>query len=205
MHMERSGLRRLIPIAVVVIVIGIAIFALVSVGRSLFSGGSTPSPSTTPVNVGKQALTNTLADRSVRMTVRGPLVATENFRSYTITVSPDTRNMTTLKGYDSQQIDNKQMTNTLQAYEQFVYALDRAKLMDGTPLTGDANDMRGICASGTIYEFDVLQGSNVIQGLWTSTCTGSKGSLKASLSQITSLFRAQIPDFSQLVSKISLS
>lgn len=203
--MERSGLRRLIPAAVILIVIAIAIFALISIGRSLFGGGGSPSPSSSPVNTGKQALTSTLADRSVRMTVRGPLIANENFRSYTITVGPDMRNMTTYKGYIGEPIDNEQLTNNLQAYEQFVYALDHANLMEGTPLSDGANDTRGLCASGNIYEFEVLQGVNTVQKLWTSTCKGSVGSLKANLAQVTSLFRAQIPDFSKLSGKINLS
>lgn len=207
MYMNRSGLSRIIPIILVIAVIGLAIWALVSVGRMIFGGGnSTNSPETTQqVNVGKQALTSTTADRSVRMTVRGPIVADENFRSYSVTISPDARNMTTYSGYIGQQVDTQQLTNNIPAYEQFVYALDRANFMEGTPLTGTANDLRGICATGSIYEFEVLQGANSIQKLWTSTCDGSQGSLKASRPQIINLFRLQIPQFDQLISKIALS
>ena len=206
MYMYRSGLSRIIPIVLVLAAIGLAIWALISVGRMFFSGsgnGSEPQ-ATQQVNVGKQALTNTTADRSVRMTVRGPIVADENFHSYSITISPDARNMTTYVGYLGQQVDTQQLTNNIPAYEQLVYALDRANLMEGTPLSGTANDTRGICATGSLYEFEVLQGSNSIQKLWTSTCEGSPGSLKASLSQITNLFRQQIPSFSQLISKINV-
>lgn len=204
--MNRSGLSRIIPIILVIAVIGFAIWALVSIGRAVFSGGDDSSqPTASPVNSGKQALTNTTADRSVRMTVRGPLVAAENMHSYTITISPDARNMTTYKGYLGEQVDNQQLTNDAQAYEQFVYALDHANLMEGTPLSGGANDTRGICATGNIYEFEVLQGANSIQKLWTSTCQGSQGSLKASRPQVSNLFRLQIPNFSQLAAKINLS
>jgi hypothetical protein len=113
--------------------------------------------------------------------------------------------MTTYRGYLKEQVDNEQLSNNLQAYEQLVYALNRAKLMDGTPLSGDANDTRGLCANGTLVEFEVRQGSNSIQKLWTTSCTGSKGSLKANLTQVSRLFQQQIPDFSKLLSKISLS
>jgi len=196
-------LQRVVPIVLVLIVIAVAIFALISVGRTLFGGS--PSPSATPVNTGKQALTSTLADRSVRMTVRGPIVANENFHTYAINISPDARTMTTYTGYGGQQVDNEQLTNTTQAYEQFVHALDRANLMQGTSLSGDANDIRGICAAGYVYQFEVLQGQNSIQNLWTSSCQGSKGSLQANLGQVSRLFQLQIPRFSQLVAKINLS
>ncbi len=201
--MDRSGLQRVIPIIVVILVIALAIWALVSLGRALFSGDNA-SPSPTPVNTGKQALTQTTADRSVRMTVRGPLVASENFHTYTITASPDSRNMTTYVGYVGQQVNSEQLGNNVQAYTQFVNALSRANLMEGTPLSGDANKIDGVCATGQLYQFEVLQSNNVVQQLWTSTCKGSAGSLKANLSQVTSLFRAQIPSFSKLTSQINL-
>ncbi len=201
--MDRSGIQRIIPIVLVLIVVALVIAALVSVSRSFFSG---PSKTATPtVNVGKEALTSTLADRSVRMTFRGPIVADEKFHSYTITASPDMRNMTTYVGYLGQQVDSEQLTNNTQAYEQLVYALDRANLMAGTPLSGAANDARGICATGSVSEFEVSQGTNSVQKLWTSSCRGAVGSLKANVSQVTRLFQVQIPDFAKLQSKISLS
>lgn len=200
--MDRGGLRRLVPIIVVIIVAIISIAALVSLGRAIFSGGG-DSPTETTVNTGKQALTSTLADRSVRMTVRGPIVANENFYSYTITANSSARNMTTYVGYVGQQIDSSQLENSTPAYEQFVYALDRANLMEGSASSND--DIRGICATGNVYEFEVLQGENSVQKLWTSTCSGSAGTLKANLGQVSRLFQLQIPSFSNLISKIRLS
>lgn len=203
--MDRSGLQRILPIIFVVIIVVVAVAALVSLGRMLFGGGDA-SPSPTPtVNTGKEALRSTLADRSVRMTVRGPIVAPENFHSYVISISPDNRIMTTYVGYTGNQVDNSQLGNTMRSYEEFVFALDRANLMEATPLEGDANDIRGICATGRVYEFEVLQGTNIVRKLWTSTCRGSLGSLKANREQVTRLFELQIPDYSRLASKINLS
>lgn len=202
--MDRSGLQRLVPIILVVIVIIVAVAALVSVGRTLFGdgGGSSPTPS---VNSGKEELTNTSADRSVQMVYRGPITASETARSYSITVSPNGRNMTTYKGYIGDQIGNEQLDNNVAAYTQFVNALSRAKLMDGTPLSGEENDLNGVCANGFVYEFSVMQGTKTIQKLWTSTCKGSKGSLTASLSQVSRLFRVQIPDYNTMISKADIN
>lgn len=201
--MERSGLQRIIPIILIIVVIALAIWALVSVGRVIFSGDG--SSETAPTNNGKTALTQATADRSVRMSVRGPIVAGENFRSYTISVSPDSRNMTTYTGYTGEQIDTVPLSNNMQAYTQFVSALSRANMMEGLPLTGEANNTDGICATGNVYVFEVLQATNVVQSLWTSTCKGSPGSLKASLPQLQNLFQSQIPTFSQLARKVNLS
>ncbi|MEO5950758.1 MAG: hypothetical protein ABIQ04_04900 [Candidatus Saccharimonadales bacterium] len=198
--MNRNRISRIIPIALILIVIAIAVAALVSVGRALFSGGSTQT-----VNDSSQtSLISTAPDRSVRMTVRGSIVADENFRSYQETISPSDRTLTTYSGYLDQPISSGQLANNIKAYEEFVFALNRANMMQGSILTGDSDDTRGICATGKVYEFEILSGTQVEKRLWTSTCKGSPGSLKASVSQLESLFLQQIPTSKALLSNIKL-
>lgn len=198
--MYRGNSSRIVPIILVLIVIAIVIAALVSVGRAIF-GGNTQSAVT---DAGRTALLTTSLDHSVQMTVRGPIVANENFHSYQVTVNPTSRSMTTYQGYLQQTLGSKNYDNSTNAYEQFVYALDKAAMMNGDELTGDKNDIRGICATGLVYEFEVLQNNNSVKRLWTSTCKGSLGSFKASVQQVSNLFLAQIPDSSTLLSTLKL-
>jgi hypothetical protein len=200
--MYKSSSSRVVPIVLVLIVVAIAIAVLVSVGRAVFGGNS--SQGTEKVDLGVESLLNTSVDRSVRMIVRGPLVADENFRSYQIAVDSSSRRLTTYSGYLDQTIESVQLGNNTKAYEELVYALARANLMKGEELDGDKNDTRGICAAGRMYEFEVLQGTSVIKRLWTSTCKGSAGSLKASVKQLETLFQNQIPDSKKTLSKIDL-
>ncbi len=200
--MNNSGVQRIVPIILVLIVIIVAVAALVSLGRSLFFGGD--SNTEIVVNTGKDALLNTSMDHSVRMTVRGPIVANEDFHSYTITASPTNRNITTYVGYLESVVDAKDFANNTQAYEQLVYALDRADLMEGDALEGEDNDTRGVCATGRVYEYEVMQASNVIKKLWTSTCKNARGSLKANNQQILNLFQKQIPEYDDYTSKVNL-
>ena len=199
--MYKSSSSRILPIIIVLLVVAIAIAALVSVGRAIFGGDSSNAPKVDP---GVESLLNTAVDRSVRMTVRGPLVADEQFRSYQITVDSSSRRLNTYAGYLDQTIDSVQLGNNTKAYEEFVYALNRANFMKGTELEDEKNDTRGICATGRVYEFEVLQGASPVKRLWTSTCKGSSGSLKASLSQIQKLFTNQIPDSKVPLNKIDL-
>ena len=199
--MYKSSSSRILPIIIVLLVVAIAIAALVSVGRAIFSGDTAKGPKVDP---GVESLLNTAVDRSVRMTVRGPLVADEQFRSYQITVDSSSRRLNTYSGYLDQTIDSVQLGNNAKAYEEFVYALNRANLMKGNELEDEKNDTRGICATGRVYEFEVLQGASAIKRLWTSTCKGSSGSLKASLSQVQKLFLNQIPDNKVTLNKIDL-
>jgi hypothetical protein len=200
--MYKSSSSRVVPIVLVLIVVAIAIAVLVSVGRAVFGGNS--SQGTEKVDLGVESLLNPSVDRSVRMIVRGPLVADENFRSYQIAVDSSSRRLTTYSGYLDQTIESVQLGNNTKAYEELVYALARANLMKGEELDGDKNDTRGICAAGRMYEFEVLQGTSVIKRLWTSTCKGSAGSLKASVKQLETLFQNQIPDSKKTLSKIDL-
>jgi hypothetical protein len=191
---------RIIPIALTLIIIAIAIAALVSLARLFFFSSSTMTAS--QVNTTKEALLSTSADRSVRMTVRGGIIADEDFRTYQIQVTPNGRTLITYKGYLGQPIDNIYLGNNIPAYEQFVYALYRANLIRGTELTGDSNDLRGVCAIGFVYEFQVLKADKQIDQLWTSSCSNARGSLSANVGQLTNLFTAQIPDSQLLIDKL---
>lgn len=199
--MYKGNSSRIVPIIIVIIVVAIAIAALVSLGRAVFGGGA-DKPEV--VDVSRENLLNTTLGQSVRMTVRGPIVADENFRSYQIVVTPGTRTMTTYSGYLDKTIDTTSLGNNTKAYEQFVYALDKANMMNGKTLEGDADDTRGICATGRVYEFEVMSDNNSIKRLWTSTCKGSKGSFTASVSQVQGLFLEQLPEAASMTRAIEL-
>lgn len=195
--------RRFLPVALVVVIIIIAVIILASLLRVLLF----PAKSDTDqqkVDTTQQALLNTNADRAVRLVVRGPIVADENFRSYRITVSPNARTIQTFQGYLETQLEQKTLTNNVRAYEEFVHALNIADMTKGTQFEGDKNDVRGICASGRVSEFSLLQNNAPVEMLWTSTCGGSPGSLRASADQLRTLFVGQIPDAATIIRNASL-
>ena len=195
---------RALPIILVIVVIIISITALVSLARVVFFSGAS-SNSTTAADISRDALLNTSAGRSVTMTVRGPIVADEKFHSYHITVSANDRIIKTYTGYLDTVVDQTSLGNSVASYDQFVHALDKADLTKGKQLTGDKNDARGICATGSVYDFTISNGSNAVKNLWTSTCGGSTGSLSASVTQLSSLFMNQIPGASAQIAKLGLT
>lgn len=195
---------RIIPVILIMLVVAIAIAALVSIGRSFFSGGN-GTGTQQQRDTSREALLDTSPSRAVRMTVRGPLVANEDFRSYRVTVDQNTRNMTTYSGYLDQPIDSEQRSNNQKAYEEFVYALDKSDMVAGeVPQDQAQNDTRGICATGRVYEFETLNDGQTVKRLWTSTCSGSPGTLRANVSLLERLFKDQIPDSQKYLRKIEL-
>ena len=193
---------RALPIILVVVIIIIAIAALVSLARVVFFSGSSTSPAT--VDTSRTALLNPSLTHGVRMMVRGPIVADEKFHSYQIDISAMNRSIKTYNGYLDSIVDQNDLGNSVASYEQFVYALDKASLAKGNELVDDKNDTRGVCANGTVTEFTILDNGESVKKLWTSTCQGYKGSLNASVRDLTSLFVKQIPNANNLISKIDL-
>ena len=202
----RNSISRFIPILLVIIITIVAVAAVIAIGRALFGDGGSPNNTQPNPNIedAKTALLSTDVDRSVRLTVRGPIVANENFRSYSITITPDSREMITYEGYLDNQIDRKRLDNNTKAYTELVYALDKRKMMDGKDLTDEQNDLRGICASGKIYKFETIKNNSVVKSLWTSDCSGSKGSAQANVNEILDMFLKQIPDGKKMASGIGL-
>lgn len=200
--MARYEKSRIIPIVLTLIIVIVAIVALVSMTRSLFFSRQTAPISDS--NASQVALLSTTVDRSVRMIVRGKIVGNEDFRSYEITVTPSTRTFTVFAGYTGQQTERLTFGNNIPAYEEFVYALNRADLAKGEELSDDRNDTRGVCATGRLYSFAILNAGQSVETLWTTSCRGSEGSLEANEEQLASLFAAQIPNSRSLISKIDL-
>ncbi len=192
---------RVIPTVLTIIVIIVAIAGFVALARLLFGGGA---PKDQVVDVAKQNLLSSSADRAVSMTVRGPIVADEDFRSYKILITPSSREFKAYTGYLATITNQETLGNNTAAYEEFVHALDKANLVAGKPFDADKNDVRGICAMGKVYEFSLLTNGNVNQTLWTSTCGGSPGSLKASVTQLSRLFLNQIPSSSNIDASLRL-
>ncbi|OJU88080.1 hypothetical protein BGO17_03845 [Candidatus Saccharibacteria bacterium 49-20] len=193
---------RILPTVLTIIVIVIAIAGLVALARLLFTGSS--STAVTEFQAQQQGLLNTDDGRAVSMTVRGPIVADEDFRSYQVIISPTERKFTAYTGYLDVITDQQVLSNNTAAYDQFVHALNKANMVAGTPFTGDKNNVLGVCATGKVYEYRTMSGGEDQTMLWTSTCSGSPGSLKASSTQLSRLFLSQIPDGSNIEANLKI-
>lgn len=192
---------RTLPAILVVVIVIIAIVALISGARAIFfSGSSTQKVTDTTVD----SLLSTAASSAVSMSVRGPIVADEDFNSYKITISPSSREITTYTGYMNNVVDQQGLSNNTAAYDQFVNALNLAKMTAGNQPADGEGDVLGICATGTLTEYTILSNGSPVETLWTSTCSGSQGTLRANSTQLSKLFVAQIPDASKLIRGVSL-
>ncbi|MGV9002092.1 MAG: hypothetical protein ACOH18_04030 [Candidatus Saccharimonadaceae bacterium] len=193
---------RILPTILTIVIIIIAIAGLVALARFVFTGSTSKSQPT--VDVSQQQLLDTSDGHAVSMIVRGPIVANEDFRSYSVTVSAVSREFQSYTGYLDTVTNQQTFTNNTAAYDQFVHALDKANMVAGKPFEGDKNNVLGVCATGKVYQFSLLNNGTTEKMLWTSTCSGSVGSLKGSATQLSSLFLNQIPNGVKITTSLAL-
>ena len=205
--MKQGRNSQLMPVIIIVVVIVFSVAAIVALVRTFILGGSDDGTRTTQqqqIERDEAALLNTAAERGVRMSVRGKITGDESFRSYQVVITPISRTMTTYEGYLDTPLDTVSHDNNTRAYEQFVYALNRAGMVQGQPLEGDANDLRGVCYNGYVLTFETLQNDQTVKSLWTTTCKKeAPGSLLANDTQLSDMFLEQIPDGRDLIKQIN--
>lgn len=152
----------------------------------------------------KIEVVDVLANRSVRMTVEGPVVANEQRESYRIEVGLDKRLIEAIKGYDTAIVGSSTLGNNRQAYVDFVHALSRAGFDKERRISEAASDIRGACATGERYIFEVLDNGRSVRRLWTTTCSNARGTLDAKPAPIKRLFDVQIPDRKTVLEPIKI-
>ncbi len=196
---KKNNFVKVLPIIIIILIVLIVSFTLITIGKALFSNIKDNNSTADSGLQLKEELLTVDNSRSVMMRVRSKIVGAENFNSYEIVISPSKRVLTTYRGYSNKATNSKKFSNTPAAYEQFVYALDKANLAAGTPFPADQDDTRGICATGEVYDFDIISDNQPVAHLWTSTCKGSRGSLMANTNQVKSLFLNQIPNAQKII------
>lgn len=153
------------------------------------------------IDAGEAALTTIHGGSGVRMTVRGKIVADEVHNSYRITVRPQSRVMNVYQGYLGTLYRSKVDVNNFEAYTEFAYALAHAGLMRGSE---SSIDTRGICPSGLLTTFEVLDNDNVVKALWHTSCSKDVESFVGKYSDIEKLFAGQIVDYKTLLKGVKL-
>lgn len=182
--------------------IAVALFC-VALLFNFISGLFANESKSTETDSSQQALLSTTTESSVSMEIRKELVADESMSSFSIVITPNSRIVTSMIGYEKRILAQKVYTNNKSAYEQFVYALNRADLLNNRNLNDEENDTRGVCPAGELTVFNIAKSQSIIKKIWTTSCKDSKGNLKSSVSKITDLFLTQIPeDAKSIVSEI---
>lgn len=172
--------------------VGLVVLVFVLVLRG-FSGGKD--------SVEVKLTDYTATDTVMQMTVDGKVVADQEHQMVRITVGRAENKIELINGYQNQVVDTKTFPNNEEAYGTFLRALDLLGYTKGD-INPKKGDERGVCATGQRFIFEIKTGSANVQRFWKTTC--GSGTFKGNSSEVRNLFRAQIPEYSKITSKLDL-
>lgn len=138
----------------------------------------------------------------VRYILRGPINALENHRVLEITVGRNSREAVIYEGYNGKILRADSFNNTQAAYSYFLAALENNGYTN-TRIAELNIVPEGACAGDRRADFEIIQGSQDLQSLWTTSCSNAKGTFAGQTSNIRSLFEAQLPDYNEFVKGIN--
>lgn len=176
----------LISLGVVLLII----FSIVIFNRG---GSKTVTTGRKPVSLMSYAPNDSA---SVQFSVEGPINAIENHRTTTISVSPNTRNVTVYTGYQGQVLTSKTYPNDTKSYSAFLAALNRAAFTKERPLAKGISSV-SVCPTASRNHYLIVDNNKDVMDLWSATCV--TGSFAGSVQLTTTLFQAQIPNYNQAI------
>jgi hypothetical protein len=192
-----SRIRWILILIVGVLFLFLVGWGLFSIASNLFNSGADEEAAV----IGEPTY-NIPSAATALFTVDGPVVATEEHRSYTIAVSQNVVTMKVFKNYGQTVIAEKSYTNNAQAFDTFLSALealDVSARQRGTTIDDDTAEM-GVCPNGRRF---ILQVDADLRR-WSTSCSSRQGTAGFAMNQVESLFQRQIPDFRTLNSGTGL-
>lgn len=196
-YFQREDVKRWIigaGIVIVTVILAVVLFNMVFVSEKISD----------TVDAGEKALIEMTNKSAIRMTVRGKIVANEEFKYYEITLKPQTREIKVLSGYNGEVVASRSYENNWEAYTEISYALKRIGMMKGRAFIGDEDDTRGVCPSGELTTFEVLDGGRTIKRLWLTSCKNDQKSFNGEHKKVSELILMQIPDHKSILKEAGL-
>src|SRR5690606_11253357 len=103
-------------------------------------------------------------------------------------------------------LDANRLTNSTAAYTEFVNALSLAGFTEEAERSDEEEpaSMEGMCATGRLYTFELLQAQSVVRELWTTNCRQIPGTFRGDAVLIRDLFLDQIPNSKELLRDVDI-
>ena len=183
----------------VLLIIVFAIVAIIFFGRG---NGSETRDSAAASRVTKVADYAENSSASVSWTMQGRVVGEDQFRSVRITVTPRSRTVEILNGYNQITERQQEFGSTPEAFRTFAKALDLANF--GKERTVQIADERGVCPLGNRFIYRVSEGAREVMRSWSSSCQSTDGPFSGNPSLVGQLFKNQITDYHKFMNNVQL-
>lgn len=143
------------------------------------------------------------ANRAARYTINGPIVGNEQHRAVRITVDRNNRTIDVIEGYEGRVIKTQSTSNTQNAYQAFVEALNGANFTRELNAQGRGIESQ-LCPMGQRYVYELGAGTSNALRTWSNSCTNDQGTFGGNRAVVQTLFQKQIPNYNQFVSGVQL-
>ena len=167
----------------------LVIFIVVIVAR----GGDNNSSTNAPV---PQLSAAASSDATFVYMEDGPIVAEEDHFRITISVSRWNRTINVYQGYENNVVSTASFGNNEAAFSDFLSAIDRAGYTSKRATRYDSE--AGLCALNSRFRFESDQFGEDFSR-WTTLCR-EKGNFGGNFSNTRTLYRDQIPEYSDFIS-----
>lgn len=128
--------------------------------------------------------------------VSGEIIAEELHREVRISVNRNQRVFELLSGYDGNVIRRATFSNTGDAFNEFIYAIDLAGFANEQEARYES--MSGVCPKGERTEYILQENNEELSRTWSSSCRRADGTLAGDRGLIEDLFEDQIPEYRDL-------
>lgn len=145
----------------------------------------------------------TYTTAAMRLTTIGPVNPDQEHRAVRITISRSENRLEVLEGYQRSPASSKSYPSNQEAYGTFLRALDLMGYTKGNDNPNLADD-RGFCPTGKRFIYEIVDGTNVKQRYWSTSCSKAQGTFNGAASAIQKLFKDQIPEYRDLTRGVKL-
>jgi hypothetical protein len=184
------------------VVAGVGIFLILATFIWTISSIGNKPQQDPSINKRTQLVDYANTDVVMRITKEGPIVARENHQVTQITIGQNERSVSIFEGYQAKLVKSNTFLNDPDAYRAFLAALDNNGFTKARIAT-QSIDPLSVCAAGDRYRYDIIDGQDVKQSLWSSSCGSSRGTFAGNASSIIDLFKVQIPDYNDFIKSLN--
>lgn len=182
-----------------IIFLGIT-FLLIFIVVKVFGNKPKPTPAPTNVPVVKPLPQYADTYAEVSYMIDGHINGNDQHRAIKITIDQFQRKLYILSTYDYNVIQENDFANTQEAYEVFLKSINNEGFLAKLKNTKAPANPTGQCPLGMRKIYELNDSGDSLSKLWGSTCGRPVGTFGGDTSAIQTLFQAQIPDYSKIIS-----
>lgn len=191
-----NGKERPVLIALVVLVVMILIGGVVFAVSTMFNDNKkTATAATEQTN---QLLLKPKEKTTVRMAVRGPIIAKEKHYDIDVSVSAGHRKLVVFNSYDNnKELAKIELDNSEGSFKDFTQALYNAGFLNNST----AEQARGVCPNGQLINYIVeIEGQEKYKA-WSTSCK-QQGSFAGQGDKVVGLMLNQIPNGKDTIHRV---